>query len=58
MRLRAFAILGLAILIALTAFLGQAQAATFLVTKTADTADGTCDADLVTRNVAERRAAQ
>ena len=36
MRLRAFVILGLAILIALTAFPGQAQAATFVVTKTAD----------------------
>ena len=45
MRLRAFAIFGLAILIAVTAFPGQAQAATFTVTKTADTADGTCDAD-------------
>ena len=45
MRLRAFVILGLAILIALTAFPGQAQAATLTVTKTQDTLDGSCDAD-------------
>jgi len=45
MRLRVFALFGLAILVALTAFPGQAQAATFTVTKTADTNDGTCDAD-------------
>lgn len=37
MRLRAFVILGLSILIALAAFPGQAQAATFTVTKTEDT---------------------
>ena len=45
MRLRAFTILGLAILIALTAFPGQVHAATFIVNKTADTNDGACDAD-------------
>ncbi len=45
MRLRAFALFGLAILIALTAFPGLAQAATFTVTKTADTFDAVCDDD-------------
>ena len=45
MRFRAFVILGLAILIALTAFPGQAQAAELTVTKTEDTFDGICDDD-------------
>ena len=39
MRLRAFAILGLAILIALTAFSGQAEAANFTVDSGNDTVD-------------------
>ena len=50
MRLRAFVILGLAILIALTAFPGQAQAATFTVTKTEDTFDAVCDDDCSLRD--------
>ena len=45
MRLRGFAILGFAMLMALAAFPGQTQAAAFTVTKTADTGDGTCDVD-------------